>query len=436
MSAIVTQVEQQIKPYYQAKQILVGLSGGLDSVVLLHILQKLKLPAKLAAIHVNHHLHPDADKWAYFCETFCQGLQLVCHQKDIVLGASLHNLEARAREKRYQCFRQFIDENTLLMTAHHRDDQLETVLLQLFRGAGAAGLAAMPMAKSFAEGMHLRPLLNCSRAQIKAYAQTHGLRWMEDSSNLQTEFTRNFLRHEIIPQLTQRWPGIANTVGRVARHQAQMQSLLTQLAQIDYAQVKTQAKNKINLIPLLTLDPLRQKNLLRYFLQINNVTLLNEKKLETLLMQLNQAKADKNPVVSWQSYSLRRYEKTLFLLTKADLIQPTQSLDWQDLTKALILPNDLGHLMTTRQAGQGLKLTAKQKVKVAFRRGGEIIAINNRGRRPLKKLLQEWHVPTWQRGRIPLIFIDDELAQVVGHAIAKKFLTKSDEAGWVVDWNN
>src|SRR5690606_38380138 len=226
-------------PAAHPRRVWVAYSGGLDSTVLLHALAARRdaLPAPLHAVHVNHNLHPDSARWARDCQAVCDALDVPMESFAVTVGNGRGvSVEAAARDARYDVFRDLLEDDELLLTAQHQDDQLETFLLQAFRGAGPHGLAAMPRQAPFGRGRLCRPLLDFSRAELEAWARARGLEWLDDPSNAEARFARNFLRLEILPALRQRWPQLAATVSRSARHCAEAAWLLDEMAALDLAE--------------------------------------------------------------------------------------------------------------------------------------------------------------------------------------------------------
>ncbi|NNG62887.1 tRNA lysidine(34) synthetase TilS, partial [Pseudomonas fragi] len=263
-----------LEPWRNAGAWHVALSGGLDSTVLLHVLAQLRqtrsLPP-LSAIHVHHGLQAAADEWPAHCQALCNalGVPLQVVHVHVQAGASL---ERAAREARYQAFVTLTRAQEVLLTGQHRDDQAETLLFRLLRGAGVSGLAAMPRQRRLGEGNLCRPLLDVSRTDLEAYAREHSLGWIEDPSNQQTDFSRNYLRHEIFPLLTRRWPQAAASMARSAAHCAEAQGLLDDLARQDLQAAGAVSEfdwlglPSLELAPITCLSPARQRNALRYWL--------------------------------------------------------------------------------------------------------------------------------------------------------------------------
>jgi len=402
--------------------IWVAYSGGVDSHVLLHVLATLSAQYHIKAVHINHGLYPNAEQWSAHCQSVCDDLNIACEivKVDVKKSAG-ESLEAQARHARYSAFESFIKENDVLVTAHHQGDQAETLLLQLLRGAGIKGLSGMPETKTFGEGCLLRPLLNATRADILEYAKENKLNWIEDESNRDEKFSRNFLRHQLLPVLEKHWPQAKKTIARSSKHIAEANSLLDEIAASDLANLKSEQANILSIKALLSLSETRQRNVLRYWFQNQDVILPDEKKLQAIIDEVMLAQPDTDPCVNWKDVEVRRFQDGLYLLPKL----PDHDITWKktwDLKTDLTLPSGLGKLTAKKTNTPGLKPTINS-VDVRFRQGGEQMALPNRqGHHTLKNLFQEWQVPTWQRDRIPLLYVDNELTVVVGYAVAEKFI--------------
>lgn len=408
----------------------VAFSGGLDSHVLLSLCADLRaeLSVKLRAIHVNHQISPQAAEWAAHCAQICNELNIdftsVAISLDLQPGDSF---EEAAREKRYAALADFLQEGDVLLTAHHQDDQAETFLLQLMRGAGLKGLAAMPMIKPFANGYHGRPLLTHARSYLAEYAKQHSLRHIHDESNADTALSRNFLRHHVMPLLKQRWPAASSTIARSAAHCAEAQTLLAVFAQSEWQVVQGSQPGTLSVTKLLQQDDTRQRLLLRHWIQTSGYALPDAKKLRSIQRDVLQAAWDRQPCVTWGGTAVRRHRDDLFLLP---LIQPAEaapSFAW-DLSSPLSLPD--GQILQAEQSRHGQLHAAIQQVEVRFRQGGEVVYVAGRGRRKLKQLFQEWGVPTWRRDRIPLLYLNEKLIAVLGYFIDASVLAPAEESGW------
>ncbi|MES2204280.1 MAG: tRNA lysidine(34) synthetase TilS [Pseudomonadota bacterium] len=290
----------------------VAYSGGVDSHVLLHTLVSLRQHYffELRTVHIHHGLNPKADDWQRHCEKVCQDLnvELTVHKLD--LSASHENIEARARDLRYDFFASLLEENDCLLTGHHQDDQAETVLLQLTRGAGPKGLSAMPAKSALGKGFLLRPFLNLTRDELFSYAQEHQLTWIDDDSNENVRFTRNFMRQEIFPVLKKRWPNVTEAITRSARHCAETEKLLEEFI-APLLQCCLLENNALSLSELKKLTLLQQKHVFRQWLFHCGFASPNERKLENCLRVFLTAAQDRHPMVTWANVIVRRYKTEL-----------------------------------------------------------------------------------------------------------------------------
>lgn len=424
----------QLKSFPRPRRYCVAFSGGCDSHVLLWSLSSLRQSlgsSSLHAIHINHGLHTQANAWEAHCVEVCKALAVplqTCRvQVNIDRG---HSLEAQAREARYAAFRQFMQSGDMLLLAHHQDDQAETLLLQLIRGAGVNGLAAMPVLTDFADGWLARPLLDVTRSDITAFARQQGLHWIDDPSNQDIGFDRNYLRHAVMPLMTRRWPAIAATLARSAQHQAEAATLLKTLARDDWQRVSLPDSRQLAVSELCTLSRARQANVLRYWIRdVCGYPLPNTAQLDCVLRDVLHAGQDRSPIVNWQDVELRRYRDRLYLSTTMASHDVDWQADWAP-DSHLVLPIG-GKLITREHKGSGIhKACLDESITVRFRRGGEMCKPAGRDHHhELRKLFQEWGVPPWQRDRIPLIYAGDELAQIVGYASCAPFAVNPGETG-------
>lgn len=404
----------RLDPSGTAGQLCVALSGGLDSSVLLHALAALRerAPAPgLRALHVNHGLQPDASAWAEACRALCRRLELPIEVIELSLapvrGASV---EAEARDARYAALAARLHPGEWLLTAHHRDDQLETVLIQLLRGAGIAGLSAMPELARFGGGWHARPLLDVDRAALEAYATRHALDWVRDPMNDSTRFDRGWLRAEVLPAIRQRWPAAAATVARSASHLAEARVLLDELALADAAGIV--AGGRLALAGLQRLSRERQVNLLRWWIRSRGLRPPPAARLRAALRELPGARPDAAPAVRWPEGELRRFRGCLYAL------HPLPELpELPDERAAAVDVLDLGPGLGTFElvAGDqgGLRLPLSPAPVIRFRAGGEGLRTHpGRPRKRLKDLCREAGIVPWMRPRLPLVYVGERLAAV------------------------
>ena len=419
-------------------RVVVGLSGGLDSVVLLHCLLGLahELHLEVGALHVHHGLSRNADAWARFCAELCARLAVPFAQANVVVERrSALGLEAAARQARYAVFRQ--QQADAVALAHHRDDQAETLLLQLLRGAGVRGMSAMPAVRALepASGLRLvRPLLHLPRPAIHAYAREHGLSWVEDESNADPRFDRNFLRTRIFPELAARFPGVSDTLGRAAHNLADAAQLVDELAGADARGVLSH--DSLRLSALASLSPARARNLLRWFVERQGFPASSRDQLEEGLRQALAARGDARLQVKLGSARLRRHRGRLYLEPAGREPARGWSLAWSG-ERELALPAGLGLIRFEPAVGTGLSLERLHagEVVVRARTGGERIRVApSRPSRTLKNLLQESGVPEWQRDRLPLLFVGDSLVWVPGVGEDCRYAAAAGEDAVMVRW--
>jgi tRNA(Ile)-lysidine synthase len=384
---------------------------------------------KLRAIHINHNLSPNAEVWAAHCKKICEEYEIECIDQIISLDLKPGNsLEETAREKRYAIFADYLNTGDILLTAHHAEDQAETVLLQLMRGAGVKGLAAMPIIKSFARGLQCRPFLHFPHSLLKQHAKDKRLKWIDDESNTNRKFARNFIRHDILPLLKKRWPSATSTIARAASHCAEADDLLQEFALELCSVTKGEHENTLSVTKLLQFSAKKQRLLLRVWIKQLGFPLPDIKKITAIQHDVFKASWDSLPCVRWRDVELRRYRDELFLMRALRKHNSKQSYDW-DLTKIQTL--DLPHLAVLRatlMSGKGLRADVTS-VSIRFRQGGEIIDVPKRGRHTLKNLLQEWQVLPWKRNQVPLIFVGEQLIGVMGYMIVADFAAKTGEMG-------
>ena len=325
-------------------------------------------------------------------------------------------------------------ENAALLTAHHLDDQAETLLLQMLRGGGASGLAAMPTLNKRYGVLHGRPLLGFSREEIAEYARSQKLCWIEGESNVDTTFDRNYLRHEIFPLLRQRWPAISKTLGRVAEHQAEARQVMEEMGNIDLAYVRDPATGGISIELLEKLPAARQANTVRQWIKSVDLPVPASVHLEKILDEVVKARADGEPLVTWPDCEVRRHDKYLFAMGPLSEHDCKQTIEWPLKEKCHI---GGGRLVATRDKGRGIKASSIRdgSLQVRFRHGGEKICLpRQQHAKELKKLFQENSIPSWLRERIPLLYHDDELVCVGDIWFAADFLSAAGEDSWRIRW--
>lgn len=414
----------------------VALSGGRDSSVLLHALAGLRdrNDWQLRAVHVNHGLQSRADTWAHHCAQFCAGLDVPLRVRSVVISRDAgHGIEAAAREARYSALRAEIRPGEWLLTAHHEDDQLETVLLHLLRGSGVSGLAGIPSGSDSAAGRLCRPLLGVSRASIEAYARIHALHWIDDPTNADIALDRNFLRAQVVPALRLRWPTAARAAGRSARLAGEAASLLEDLAHID--ELAVMRGGALSLLPFRALGAARQRNLIRSLVRRRGWSMPPEQRLRAGLQQLLDARADRHPVLAWSDYEIRRFRERLYLIEAGPAAGLADSHVWSGEGE-LLLGGPRGRLRLQPAVGAGLASSALSGgLRVAFRTGGESVQTSgDLHHRTLKYLFQKHAVVPWMRGHIPLLYAGGELATVANLWLADWAMARPGEPGVMLVW--
>lgn len=427
-----------------ASRLWVAFSGGLDSTVLLHLVSMARkqglLTMPVQAIHIHHGLQAAADAWERHCSEVCKTLDValtaVRVQVDCNAGRSI---EEAARQARHRAFATHMQAGELLLLAHHQDDQIETVLFRLLRGSGAAGMAGMPRSRPCGEAVLLRPLLAYPRAMLVAYANHHALAWIEDASNQQQRYDRNFLRAAVIPPLREHWPGLSAAVSRSARLSGEAAQLLDELAALDLQACIGTHRNRLRIAELLKLSEIRQRNLLRFWLQglqaVLGLAPATHQALHRGVSEVVLAAQDAEPELLWGqgagAAQLRRYRGILYALPI--LPDPPAALVW-DGRAALQLPAPLGKLALAGCTDAAVELREAVTFDVRFRRGGERVVSKGRPTRSLKKFLQENAVPPWLRERIPLVYIDNELVAVGDIPVNAHLLPKQGEKPCCLLW--
>jgi len=386
---------------------LVAYSGGLDSHVLLHLISQLP-DYHVRAMHVHHGLQEEANYWVYHCQNICNDLDVSLEVKYLSLNIGRgESLEDVARKGRYLALKQALKADEILITAHHQNDQAETLLLQLFRGAGIQGLASMPEVNDIGLNKHARPLLSQSRAELEMYAEDFNLDFIEDPSNKDTRFDRNFLRQKLFPTLRGRWKGIDKTLSRAARIQGETKKILDELAEQDLQLCDPDRNNTLSIKVLLQLSYPRQKLLIRYWIMKSGFSHPSEKKLEHIFSDVINARKEAQPLVKWKGIELRRFKNQLYIMPTLSEHDTKQSFDWN-----VAAPLEIKSLGLTLKPSI-LKLD-DPVVTVRFRQGGERIFIPERGVTvSLKNLFNEREVPPWLRSRTPLIYVNDVLKEIL-----------------------
>ena len=420
----------------KSQHIYIAYSGGLDSHVLLHLCsQQQTIKTKLTAVYVHHGLQKEADNWSIHCQQ--QAKKLGVNFKVLHVNAKPSNQqspEEAARDARYQALKQLLHSTDVLLVAQHREDQLETVLLQLFRGAGVQGLSAMAEISIFGQGQLLRPLLDCSQQSLKNYANQLHLNWVEDPSNQCDNFERNFLRNQIIPQLKTHWQALDKTVARTAKHCANAQKLLTTLA-VDLLAKLMNTDHSLPIEALLSLENHQRSLVIRQWFAHFNLKMPSVQFIDQLFNHVITAKKGANPILERHDCQIRRYQNKLHcLITDNMTLNP---LCWLQKNEKLSLSESSYLQLLSKNTGISQDLWQTSIITIKYRSGGERIALPNRkGHHSLKKLFQEANIPPWERERIPLIYLNDNLIAIADLWISSAvFITGTDKNCYQLKWS-
>lgn len=420
--------------------ILLAYSGGLDSSVLLHLLVAVRQRSGLAirAAYIHHGLNPLAESWAEHCRQQCEYWQVPFASLSVTVEAQNGGIEAAARTARYQALQAHLQEGETLLTAQHLDDQSETFLLALKRGSGPAGLSAMAASSLLSDsttlGHHrlVRPLLGFSRLQLEAYAQRHQLHWIEDDSNQDERFDRNFLRRQILPRLTQRWPHFSSAVARSAELCAEQEQLLDELLE-ESLQRLCQPDGALSIDGLAPLSPVRRFALLRRWLAQQGTTMPAREQLQRLWDEVAMSRQDAEPILQLNQWQIRRFRQHLYLLPLMSSLQD-RILPWQPMSRPLPLPDNLGTLLL---ADSGLAVRAPENgeaVSIRFSTRGTVHIVGRTHGRQIKKLWQELGVPPWWRDRTPLVFYNEQLIAAVGRFVTREGQVREHQPVWHIVW--
>jgi tRNA(Ile)-lysidine synthase len=428
---------------------LVAFSGGLDSTVLLHAAAGLRrdLPP-LRAVHIDHGLQAASASWTGHCRRFCETLAIEFIARSVRVDLQCgEGLEAAARRARYAALADLLRPGECLLTAHHLDDQAETVILQLLRGCGPHGLAAMASVDSFAAGMHARPLLDLEREALAEYARAAELSWIDDPSNSDTRLRRNYLRHEILPQLRRYWPAVSRTLARSARHAAAAAELLDERAEEDLGRLQGPRPDMLSVSGLASLSRARADNVLRRWLHCLSLPLPGTAQLERVHKEVLPARPDATPLLSWPGGEIRRYRDWLYAMEPlASPPDPGLVLRWDDLGQPLALPG--GASLSARLVRDGGLRTDLAPLIVRFRQGGERCrpAMRSGHAHTLKGLLQEAGMPPWLRSHVPLLYttsddlpspdVQPEPVAVPGLCIGEGCRAVAGSEGWQIIWSH
>lgn len=417
------------------QSVLLAYSGGLDSTVLLHQLTLLRQhwpTLQLRALHIHHGLSPLADSWVAHCQRQCAEWQVPLEVVKVTVDARCGGIESAARSARYQALAQHIHPAETLLTAQHLDDQSETLLLALKRGSGPAGLAAMSPRQMRGDNPHLRPLLDFSRQQLEAWAERYRLSWIEDESNQDPRYDRNFLRLQVLPLLNDRWPHFSAAAARSAALCGEQEQLLDELL-AESLDALIAEDGSLCFTPLLSMSAVRRAALLRRWIARQNGTMPSREGLERLWQEVALSREDATPCLRLGTAEVRRFRDRLWWLNSSEPLV-NHHLDWAPPWLPLSLPDRLGQLRVDDGGIWLRQPQALERVNVRFQAQGSFHIVGRAGSRPLKKLWQEAAIPPWQRQRIPLLFYGEQLIAAVGIFVTREGAPSSAETAWRIRW--
>lgn len=403
---------------------VIGLSGGLDSVVLLHLAAR-SLPAdQILVVNIDHQLQTPSAQWSAFCERQAKTLKLPFISEKVAVDASA-SLEQAARRARYQAFENILQPGDCLLLAHHLDDQAETMLFRLLRGTGVRGLAGIPECRSLGRAELFRPLLAVSRQQLMAWADAEQLEWIEDPSNADLSYDRNYLRHAVLPLLQARWPGFSRRWGDTARYMAEAEQLHHDLAEMDSVSVSKGAG--LCCAGLMRLSLPRRNNLLRFWLRRAGVA-VGERQILSII-ELIAAADDRQPVVTLGEMQLRRYQGVV-------LLQPEESVfEWGGRPLTLTGEVTAQGCLVVNSGLDGAGLKSVSGVTLRNRRDGDRCKpVGRGGSCSLKKIFQEHRIPAWQRSSWPVCVVGDEIVAVPGICICEGWQSEKKGSGFTLNW--
>ncbi|MGV8927841.1 MAG: tRNA lysidine(34) synthetase TilS [Ewingella sp.] len=423
------------------RKLCVAFSGGLDSTVLLAALAQLRAgpcpDLSLRAIHIHHGLSKLADDWVTHAVAFCQQLQVPLEVIYVSLDVKSEGIEAAARAARYQAFADRLTVGETLLTAQHLDDQCETFLLALKRGSGPAGLSAMAALSDNKGYPLLRPFLSLSRQQLAQFATDAGLKWIEDDSNQDARFDRNFLRLSVLPALYARWPHLPQAVSRSATLCAEQEALLDELLGESLQVLTDHSNGSLDIPAMAAMSVPRRQALLRRWLAEQGARMPSRDQLQRIWDEVALSRDDAEPQLQLHLLSVRRFRQRLYLLPPMVSLKQTVLL-W-DTASPLTLPDGLGQLQASQafaQSAEGIRLPRDdEQVSVRFQAQGRIEKVGRQHARQSKKLWQELNIPPWQRERTPLVYYNEQLIAAPGLFITRQALAEDNASQWQIVWH-
>ncbi|WP_263078712.1 tRNA lysidine(34) synthetase TilS [Endozoicomonas sp. Mp262] len=443
---------RELSPWLNSP-IVVAFSGGVDSTVLLHLLVELKKCQKiksLRAVHVNHGLSPNARYWVEHCQKICCEWGVPFHVEEVkVKNNGGQGLEQAARAARYEIFERLLSSGDCLVQGHHQNDQAETLLFRLFRGTGIDGMTGIPRSRPLGRSVLVRPLLSVSRDQIECYASKHNLPHIEDESNHDQHFSRNYLRHSLLPAVEKRWPGASVRLSALADEMVSMnEQLADYIAELTRSVLQTRPEWLLGNQPLVDcvklqgFKPATQKQIIRFWLKSQELPVPGRELLDNLFTQAVNARVDATPLFCWPGCQLRRYQGLLVAARPSPESKPVGNVYWDWSAQPDFFHETLGILrVRARQIDdlgvQGvnlpvriLEIRTREKIDPSMK----ISVAGRAGRKTLKRWLQAFNIPPWLRNRIPFLFFKDEMVAAPGLWVCDNYRAQGEE-GYQIIWS-
>ena len=424
--------------YPSGTQFAVAFSGGADSLALLHAFAQVRAcnsEILLRAIHVDHHLHPESTRWARQCIDVCRRLSVEILVLDVVPRSSGtgHVGEGSARDARYGAFERTLETHDVLCTAHSQDDHIETILLNLMRGAGPRGLSGIPEQRRLGAGFVARPVRGISRSALQGYARATGLPLINDPANEDSRFSRVLLRREVIPVLEARWPAIRTTLARAGERAAESAEMLDALAALDLDTSDGGLGATLDVDVLGTLAPTRQRNAIAAWLTAQGIALPGAARIEQIAREVVGARTDAVPCVRLGDIDVRRYRRRLHLVPRVQPVAGPVVQSWR-IPETLTLNH--GRLAWEACASGGLDNSVRDTEITVHIRGDDANSTRSShlGGKSLKKRFQSVGIPPWERGRIPLVYAGNVLAAIGSDWTNPRFSPPPGSQGWRVVW--
>jgi tRNA(Ile)-lysidine synthase len=440
---------------------IVALSGGLDSMALLAFalpyLIKLYKP-NIKIIHVHHGLSLFADDWAEHCLSVSKAMSLTCDVERVSVVLNGKGVEAAARDARYSVFERYLSGGGVLLQGHHQNDQAETVLMRLLRGAGPEGLSGIPQQRTISNGQLFRPWLGLPRNMLELEIKKASIVWVEDDSNTDLRFDRNFLRHEVLPLLEARWPNVLNSIGRTAERSDQTHRQLLSWCEVEILKVKSQRYLGESALDLafLSIYPIEQQRfLMRYWFDCLGLEHPSEKIFERIWSEMIPAEIDALPALRWGKNHLRRFNGCLFYLDASAVEE--RSYQYEVICDQGVLSDQDVSLCHFSVGGRELKVAytavgrcASNRILIRMPNHNEVVTIRSRSggesmvlpgstqNKSLKKILQAKKIAPWRRAYIPLVYYGDVLVLAVlgpdDGLVADGFQANVDKASIEFSW--